>query len=135
MKLIEINWKPTDRQLRQFAVICLFALPFVGWLWHGSARTVGLLAALGIILAVLGTAVPVLIKPVFLALTLVATPIGMAIGELSMLFIYYGLFVPIGLAFRLVRRDALQMKFDRHTESYWQPVEKPKGVASYYRQS
>ncbi len=135
MKLIEVNWKPTNRQLRQFAVICMFALPFLGWLWNGSARTVGLLAVLGIILAVLGAVVPVFVKPVFLALTLVATPIGLAIGELSMLLIYYGLFVPIGLAFRLVRRDALQMKFDRDTCSYWQPVEKPKGVASYYRQS
>ena len=106
MKLIEINWNPTDRQLRQFAAICMFAIPFVGWLWNGSAQTVGLLALLGCILAALGIAFPKVIKPVFLALTLVATPIGMAIGELSMLFIYYGVFLPIGLAFRLLRRDA-----------------------------
>ena len=135
MKLIEINWNPTDRQLRQFAAICMFAIPFVGWLWNGSAQTVGLLALLGCILAALGIAFPKVIKPVFLALTLVATPIGMAIGELSMLFIYYGVFLPIGLAFRLLRRDALQMKIDPGAESYWQPVDKPKSVASYYRQS
>ena len=135
MKLIEINWNPTDRQLRQFAVICMFALPFVGWLWNGSTKTVGLLATLGFILAILGIFLPAFIKPVFLALTLVASPIGLAVGELSMLFIYYGLFVPIGLVFWLMQRDGLQLKLDQEAESYWQPIENPKGVANYYRQS
>ena len=135
MKLIEVNWHPTNRQLRQFGVICLFALPFVAWLWNGSATTIGILAVLGGILAGLGVALPVFIKPVFLAMMLVAAPVGMAVGELSMLFIYYGLFVPIGLAFRLLRRDGLQMNLDPDAESYWQTVEKPHGVASYYRQS
>ena len=40
MKLIEINWQPTDRQLRQFGVICLVALPALGWLWGGGTTIV-----------------------------------------------------------------------------------------------
>ena len=135
MKLVEFNWHPTNRQLRQFGVICLFALPFVAWLWNGSARTVGVLAVLGVILGGLGIVLPVVIKPVFLAMMFVTTPIGMVLGELSMLFIYYGVFVPIGLVFRLARRDGLQMKLNRSAKSYWQTVEKPTSVASYYRQS
>ncbi len=135
MKLVEFNWHPTNRQLRQFGVICLFALPFVAWLWNGSARTIGVLAVLGVILGGLGIVLPVIIKPVYLALMFVTTPIGMVLGEVSMLSIYYGVFVPIGLVFRLARRDGLQMKLNRSAKSYWQTVEKPTSVASYYRQS
>ena len=135
MKLVEFNWHPTNRQLRQFGVICLFALPFVAWLWSSSARTVGVFAVLGAILGGLGIVLPVIIKPVFLAMMFVTTPIGMVLGEVSMLFTYYGVFVPIGLVFRLARRDGLQMKLNRSAKSYWQPVEMPTSVASYYRQS
>jgi len=135
MRLVEFNWHPTNRQLRQFGVICLFALPFVAWLWSGSPRTVVALGVLGVVLASLGIIMPVIVKPVFLAMMLVATPIGIVLSELSMLFIYYGVFVPIGLVFRLMRRDGLQIKLNRSAKSYWQPVEKPTNVASYYRQS
>ena len=39
MKLVEINWNPTDRQLRQFGMIALVALPALGWLWSGRYAT------------------------------------------------------------------------------------------------
>ena len=59
----------------------------------------------------------------------------MVIGEVAMLLIYFVLFVPIGLVFRLFRRDALQMKLDKNSETYWNTIEMPTDLASYYRQS
>lgn len=135
MKLIEINWQPTNRQLRQFGVICLIALPTVAWLWGGGTTIVMALALTGLVLAVVGLAAPVMLKPVFLALTILATPIGMLIGELAMLIIYFGIFLPLGLIFRITRRDALQLRLDRSKETYWQAKKQPVDVASYYRQS
>jgi hypothetical protein len=135
MTLIEFNWKPTNRQLRQFGVICVFALPLVGRLWNASWQTAGLLALLGLIIAGVGMVAPSVLKPIFIALTIVATPIGMVIGEVAMLLIYFVLFVPIGLVFRLFRRDALQMKLDKNSETYWNTIEMPTDLASYYRQS
>jgi hypothetical protein len=35
MKLVEINWKPSDRQLRQFGWMALAGLPLAGWLFTG----------------------------------------------------------------------------------------------------
>lgn len=32
MRLVQMDWHPQDRQLRQFGIICLLALPLVGWL-------------------------------------------------------------------------------------------------------
>lgn len=135
MKLVEFNWNPTNRQLRQFGVICLFALPLLGWLWNGGPHTLIILAVVGFIIAGASMVLPATMKPVFIALMIAATPIGMVLSELAMLLIYYAVFLPIGLAFRLARRDALHMKLDRNKDTYWQPVDTLRDVASYYRQS
>lgn len=134
MSLVEFNWEPSNRQLRQFGVVSLFALPLIGWLWSASPRTVGILAIVGLVIAVLGWIQPKLIKPVFLGLAIVATPIGMVLSEIMVLLIYGLVFVPMALCFRLVGRDSLQRKGGKK-ESYWEPVKQPKNVASYYRQS
>ena len=135
MKLIEVHWNPPNRQLRQFGIICLFALPLVGWLSGGGEQTVSLLAMVGLLLAIAGFACPRMVKPVFIALTVVAAPIGMLIGEFAMLLVYLGVLLPIGLAFRIMNRDALQLKFDRRAGTYWQAKKPPGSPADYYRQS
>ena len=118
MNLIEINWAPTDRQLRQFGAICLFALPAIGWLWGGGTTIIVILGVVGLLLAFTGMVLPAVLKPIFLALTIVATPIGIVIGEVTMLLIYFGVFLPFGLAFRIAKRDALQRSFEKDKDSY-----------------
>ena len=93
------------------------------------------LALIGLVLASAGMAVPTILKPIFLALTFVATPIGMVIGELAMLLVYFGVFLPFGLVFRAVKRDVLQLRLNRNKTTYWQAKKPPTNVASYYRQS
>ncbi len=136
MKLVEMNWSPTDRQLRQFGMIALVALPALGWLWSGgNLAAIAVTAATGAALAVVGWVYPRGLKPVFIGLTLVTIPIGMVIGELAMAVVFFGLIVPIGLFFRLVGRDALQRKLDREAGSYWQPKKQPRDASAYLRQS
>ena len=55
--------------------------------------------------------------------------------SLAMLMIYFGVFLPIGLAFRALGRDALQRDFDYNRRSYWEVKKQPRDIASYYRQS
>lgn len=135
MKLIEIDWRPTDRRLRQFGATCFVALPGVGWIWGGGTATVLLLASIGLVLALAGMAAPTILKPIFLALTLVTAPIGMVVGEFALLLVYFGVFLPFGLVFRIVRRDGLQLRLERKRKTYWQAKKQPSNVASYYRQS
>lgn len=134
MPLVEFNWSPTNRQLRQFGIASAIALPVIGWVWSAPPRTIGLLALIGVLIAAVGWIRPRLVKPVFIALAMVATPIGMVVGELIMLLVYYVVFVPMGLWFRIMRRDALRIN-GAAADSYWEPVSQPKSVASYYRQS
>jgi hypothetical protein len=135
MKLVEINWNPSERQLRQFGIICLFALPLVGWFWGGGPVIVGWLGVIGLAFAFAGVVLPKTLKPCFLALTFVAAPIGVVSGELAMLLIYVAVFLPIGIVFRCVGRDALRLKADRQATTYWQVKNQSGSVASYYRQS
>ncbi len=133
MQLVELNWHPTDRQLRQFGVIGLLALPLLGWLWSAGALGIGILAAVGLALAVLGLTSPQSLRPMFVGLSLVSLPIGWVVSELALLALFYGLFLPIGLLLRLLGRDPLDRKFDAQASSYWQPKKPPGDVASYFR--
>jgi hypothetical protein len=134
MKLVEINWSPTDGQLRQFGIICLFALPFLGWLWSAGPQTVTWLGGAGLILAICGLFLPRLLKPVFVGLMLLVLPIGMVVSELAMVLIYFGVFLPIGLSFTLMRRDALKRNLDCSKASYWEEKKAPLSILNYYRQ-
>ena len=135
MALIELNWNPTSRQLRQFGGLCLVALPLLGWLWSGNLTLIATLGVIGLMMAAAAWIYPKAIAPLFVGLMLITAPIGMVIGELAMFLIFITVFLPIGLFFRAIARDRLQIKLDRSSSSYWQPKRQPKSVASYYRQS
>lgn len=135
MALVETNWNPTSRQLRQFGGLCCIALPLLGWLWSGSSTVTTTLALIGGLVAAAAWVYPKAVAPLFVGLMLVTTPIGMVIGELAMFLIYITVFLPIGIFFRVTSRDRLKLKLDRQVTSYWQPKRQPNSVASYYRQS
>ncbi len=135
MKLIDVNWSPTDRQLRQFGILCLIALPLAGWIWGAGSWLFGGLLAAGLLIGLMGVAFPRAVCPLFLALTIVATPMGVVIGEVALLLIYFGVFLPTGVLFRLRKRDALQLRIDKSAATYWQAKRKPQSAATYYRQS
>jgi hypothetical protein len=144
-RLIEIDWNPPDRQLRQFGLIAFFALPLLGWLflgrpwggsWDARATTVlGVLFAVGSIAAVAAIIRPQALRLPFVVACLAAFPIGMVVGELMLAVIYFLVFTPVAVLFRTVGRDALGLRIDKSHDSYWQPKRRPKGPASYFRQS
>lgn len=135
MALIQLNLNPTDRQLQQFGVIAAFALPALGWLWEGNQPVILALAAVGASLAFVGLLQPRRLRWPFVALTAVMLPIGLVVGEIVLLITYFAVVLPIAVVFRLLKRDRLRLKFDRHAATYWQPKPPPRGVASYFRQS
>ena len=135
MKLIELNWSPTDRQLRQFGAVCMVMLPILGWIWGGSPLAIMGLCILGLTFAVAAFLHPPSVKLIFLSLMLLTSPLGLVIGELSMMMIYFGLFLPLSLAFRVAGRDALQLKRSTSSPSYWQAKKQPSSASNYYRQS
>jgi len=134
MKLIDIQWQPTDRQLRQFGLITLVVLPLFGWLWGGSLQVIGGMTIAGCLVAGVGVLWPQRLKYLFVGLSVVATPIGLVVGELAMLLIYFCVFLPIGIVFRLIGRDSLQLRSSREQNSYWEEKPQPTSLKSYFRQ-
>ena len=145
MKMMELNWTPSDRQLRQFGWIALFAFPLAAWLVTGrpalSTWSTGYtllivgLALVGASQAALGLLRPHWVKPTFIAMSLIAFPIGLVVSQIVLMFIFYLVFAPVGLFFRLIRRDALERSWDPNASTYWSPKAQPADVARYYRQS
>ncbi|MGN6544172.1 MAG: hypothetical protein ACTHK7_03925 [Aureliella sp.] len=86
-----------------------------------------------ILLALAGWAYPLVMKPLYVGLALLAYPIGLVVGELVMLAVYFGLITPIALVFRFTRRDALERKIDRDAQTYWRVKRQPDSVTSYLR--
>ena len=142
---VRMNWDPTDRQLRQFGFIGLFALPAIGWLFSGRpypttwvaepTTLMIVLTILGLVFGLLAWLQPKLLKYVFVGMTLAAFPIGLVLSEIIILLIYVLLFVPVALVFRLIGRDALNRELDRGAKTYWTPKESPQDAESYFRQS
>lgn len=132
--LVEFNWDPSKRQLRQFGVLCFVIFPLLGWLWNVEPNVNAWLFVIGVLIAVLSFTCPYAVKSVFLGLTLMAAPFGLVVGELAMLLLFLGVFLPMHLIFRLMGRDALRLKKDKNKETYWQAKREPNNAASYYRQ-
>lgn len=134
MSLVQLNWNPEDRQLKQFGLLSLVLFPFVTWIWGASWTAIGVSAAIGAGFAALGIVAPRVLKPVFLGLSLILMPIGIVVGEILLFLVYVTVIVPIGIIFRLMGRDRLQLKFDRECESYWQDKHLPSSPSRYYQQ-
>lgn len=138
MALVDINWTPTRRELRQFAVITLVGCAIVGAILRGyDHRTAATVVwAVGAVIGLVGLAVPVAVKPVFLALSAVSWPIGFVLSYVVLGIFYYVVITGTGLAFRLVGRDPLHLKPDPTATTYWEPksLPDPQNKSRYFRQ-
>jgi ABC-type uncharacterized transport system permease subunit len=72
--------------------------------------------------------------PLYVVLTLITYPIGLVLSYVLMAFVFYVIFTPVGLWFRLIGRDPLHRKFDPNAESYWIPHGAPKSADRYFKQ-
>ena len=139
MAVIEIDWRPDDRKLRQFAVVLLFSLGLAGAVaaWklasvrHPAPIT---LWVLGVALAAIGLAAPKWIRPIYIVWMAAALPFGWVMSHVALSIIYFLVVTPIGLVFRLIGRDFMHRRFDRAAESYWIKRGLPGKAADYFRQ-
>src|SRR5687768_8935989 len=105
MRWSDIPFDPSPRMLRQFAGLWIV---FFGGLacWHGFVRgntTVALvLGALAVTLGPLGLVLPRALRPVFVGWMILVLPIGWVVSHVLLAVLFYGLFTPLALVFRLI---------------------------------
>ncbi|MBI3891472.1 MAG: hypothetical protein HY303_08085, partial [Candidatus Wallbacteria bacterium] len=105
MALLEINWSPEGRQLRDFGFIAAALLACLGVLIGFRHKAFGIalgaqaswtvaaaLLALGAIAALLAVLAPGLLRPAYIGLTAAGLPIGYAVSHVVMAAIYFGVF-------------------------------------------
>jgi len=147
MALVEVNWKPNRKQLQLFGVVGTGVLgALAAWVLLRrtllgvslDARTAGVvgcsLAGAAALLATLTAAAPRALRPLYVVLTAVGLPIGFVMSYVILGVVYFGLFTPIALIFRLIGRDALCRKFDRGASTYWRPRRATDDLRRYFRQ-
>ncbi|MHC4195738.1 MAG: hypothetical protein ACYSYU_06205 [Planctomycetota bacterium] len=136
MSLMEINWNPADKELRNFGKIAITASVLAAVLlyltnnlalrWCVIIAGIGLICFLSSILSI------TLARWIYLGLTLITFPIGIAVSSVLLAIFYYLLLTPIGLIFRLMRRDSLRRKFDPDAKSYWIVRKLPDNLKHYF---
>jgi Saxitoxin biosynthesis operon protein SxtJ len=136
MRWSEVTARPSPRTLRQFAGLCLIVFGLLAGLrvWRGDTGTTTIvLAAFGAIIGVIGLIKPEAIRYVYTGWMIAAFPIGWTISRVIVTALFYLVFTPFALVFRLIGRDALRLKRVRH-QSYWTDVERASRVESYFSQ-
>jgi hypothetical protein len=137
MRWSDIPFDPPRKTLRQFAGLCL---AFFGGmaLWQALGKghiVVGLsLAALALTIGLLGLTRPGWVRFLFVGWMVLAFPIGWTVSQVMLVLMFFGLFAPIGLVFRLIGRDPLQRARPSGRESYWVAKPAPADVRRYFKQ-
>jgi hypothetical protein len=127
----------TGRTLRQFAALSLTVFGGLAC-WQVFVRhhvwPAAILATIAISLGSVGLARPERIRPIYTALMVLTYPIGRVVSLVLLGILFYGVFTPLGLFFRLFGRDALQVRRPDRL-SHW--TEKPAvtDIRGYMRQS
>ena len=92
--MIKLDLKPKNETVRQFGWVALFGFPLAGLAltqWPGSLpiNTLWVLVGLGVACGLAAVAnVPVILRPIYLAMTLLAFPIGLMISTVLLSTIY-----------------------------------------------
>jgi len=137
MAVIEINWNPSSRELRQFAGLWLvFFGGLGGFIYYGDSSSVlaaAMLAAAGVV-GLPGLLWPVLMRPIYVAWMVAAFPIGWTVSHLLLGVIFYLVITPLGLLMRMLGHDPMNRGFDRDASTYWSEHLTGRDPSRYFRQ-
>jgi protein-S-isoprenylcysteine O-methyltransferase Ste14 len=136
MQWSDVTKAPPEKMLRQFAG--LFLVVFGGlaaWRYfHGQAGVwTDVLAVAAVVVGVSGLIKPALVRPIYSGWMVVAFPIGWTVSHIALGAVFYVVFTFVGLVFRVMGRDVLQLR--RGTGgSYWMPKGEARSGDEYMRQ-
>ncbi len=132
-----ININPKERDLRIFSlVLAVFAGGFGTLAFSNDKSLVAyILYALSVWGVFSAAVLPVFIKPAYIAFSYIGLVLGWINTRLLLGIIFYLIFTPISLFFRLIGRDILDRRFDRNAATYWKnKQDSERGRERYLKQ-
>ena len=138
MFMPEINWNPSRKELRVFAIIALIAAILVSFLLY-LFRELGLewivvISSIGVVIFLTGFVSLKATRLIYVGLILATLPIGLAVSFFLLAAFYFGMLTPLAMLFRLTGRDSLNRKFDSDIDSYWITHHQPDNLDRYFNQ-
>jgi len=145
-KLVEINFNPDTKTLRQFGVIAFVGFGLLAALAYyerlifsfglGEARmpVVMTFAALGTIAALFSLVAPRANRLLYVGLTLLAFPIGFVLSYVIMGTLFFLIIGPIAVLFRLFGQDPMRRGYDPNASTYWLEARPARDKESYFHQ-
>ena len=138
MQWSDITKAPARKTLRQFAA--LFLVFFVGLGAYHAFRagawstSDAVLAALGVVVGLLGLIQPAAIRWVYTGWLVAAFPIGWTVSQLMLAVLFYGVFTPVAAVFRIMKRDALRLTRPPRTDTFWTTKSQATDSREYLQQ-
>ena len=145
-KLVEINFNPDTKTLRQFGVIAFVGFGIFAALAYyeklvfsfglGEARMplVTTFAALGSIALLFSLIAPRANRILYVGLTLLAFPIGFVLSYVIMGTLFFLIIAPIAVVMRLFGKDAMHRSYDPNAPTYWSTARPARDKESYFHQ-
>ncbi len=145
-KMVEINFRPDDRTLRQFGWIALVGFGFVAAIaWFellifsfglGPARpwVAGVCGGLAGVAALFSLVCPRANLPIYVGLAVLTYPIGFLLSHLIMGTLFFGLIAPMAILFTIIGRDPMKRRYQPEAGSYWSDARPTRGGESYFKQ-
>lgn len=133
----DLQFRPPEKMLRQFAglwVVFFGGMAAWQWLWRDRPTAALVIGCLAVTIGPLGLLFPRLIRPIYVAWMVLAFPIGWVVSNTILALMFYGLFTPVALVFRLIGRDPLHRRTRPTGESYYIPKTTPSDPGLYLRQ-
>ena len=140
--MITVDFNPDEKKLKEFGFFSLGGFLVIGlilglkfrWIQEGEWLIPGIFGGIAVISALLALIAPKLLKPSYLLLTAISAVIGPIVATVIMGAIFLLIFFPLGLIFRLRKRDELHLKLSSDIESYWEPRPEAQPPERYFRQ-
>jgi len=144
--IIDLNLNPDDRTLKWFGFVSLGAFGLLAycalretWMFScglGEARTP---LAIGLAWLALVPACASIFRPranrcMYVGISVLAYPLGLAVSYLIMGLLFFGLLAPTGAVLRMHGKDPLQRKVSPDRRSYWVMARPRRSKRSYLRQ-
>lgn len=121
--------RPSDRSFGLSVGAISLAIGVVNW-WRGHDRTALVLSVAGALLLLGGLLAPALLSGVHRLWWKLAGVLGWINSRILLTILFLGVFTPVGMVLRLLRRDAL--RFERR-DSSWEPYSTRRQDARHYQ--
>lgn len=112
--------KGTKPELRKFGItIGIFLLVIAGLLFWKQRPSFPYFAYTGGGFALLGLAVPIVLKPIYKVWMSFAVVMGFIMTRIILTVLYFGMFTPISWLTKLLGKDLLDERWDKNATTYW----------------